>query len=590
MAKNAFRCLSASLIATLGIPAQQPESPLQLFPTAQAVLGHDAKFRFTGAAPHSTTILIPSLQRNATPIDAAGEDLMLGVGVDLPMFWQSSTGTTGEFSLSLPELPFLNGVNLYAQAVTFAGAADRIEQISAPTFATMRSPEFTAAGSVAVAAPASPPTAPARRFRAPPVGPRRVDARAPFVGALSVSSGRSQEMITINGRNFGNDPDRLCVIGMNGAFSFDVIAARGNQIDAVLLGVPPGAAPSPIMVAVGNKGEVYQPSQLPGALIGKVRTFGADRAVAGVSSQIFTPIPEVTSAPRPMALAPCLPCNETTSITFGGGFGPGVIQVLPPEVCIGTKLQIWMHAAWVNAAGVPQACDLTVYEYLICDADPAVWMPAFVAHFNAAMNSLGYTLQGQADTFSSPAKFLFQVSGFSFTFFGISLQAKFDIDNLIPYLAGDCDTFAAPVEPASPLGSFASWMGGGRDFDEADTGLDFGHTSTGWGTLPVDAGTLQITLRADSTGDSTDDTIRLSFDGSSSFAWSRSIKDLSTSSTWNAGQTETFCLNLAELPTGSSSTVDLLSALATGSLDVYVEGDTAVDCLTVNIYRKPTSL
>src|SRR5262249_37219772 len=80
----------------------------------------------------------------------------------------------------------------------------------------------------------------------PPAGPR-IDDFAPKRGGMG-------DIITITGGGFGQNPDNICAVIMDGQRSIplQVLAATDTQIRAMLGPVAPEAKPGPIMIALGQ--------------------------------------------------------------------------------------------------------------------------------------------------------------------------------------------------------------------------------------------------------------------------------------------------------------------------------------------------
>jgi len=192
-------------------------------------------------------------------------------------------------------------------------------------------------------------------------------------------------------------------------------------------------------------------------------------------------------------------------------------------------------------------------------------------------------------------------------------------------IAGDCDGFGVGVFPptwqrpvfaaalAANAGTYCD-SGFPRPFGkENDTDCFFGHTFAGLSDFccPAD---LRIHLKAGS-GDSTTDQLRLGFVApfgtlgppgpfNRDFAWNISLGALdgmplcsattlvnccthapgfpnAAGGGWNSGEDMECVLDLCNLPPDADGTTNLNSAIRTqGALDVFVEDDTGVDCLS----------
>ncbi|MCH9021810.1 MAG: hypothetical protein IID32_03495, partial [Planctomycetes bacterium] len=181
---------------------------------------------------------------------------------------------------------------------------------------------------------------------------------------------------------------------------------------------------------------------------------------------------------------------------------------------------------------------------------------------------------------------------------------------IIPYPAGLNDSFALPVETASPDYPLLTYIttcsapGVPMQFDQipgmggvpANSWL--GHTFV---NLPVGivGATLEFRARATSgagAGGTYNDHIAIvdSISGCAPvFAWQNRFANLpEAGGTWNAGQTNTFCLDLTKLPTNAGFT-SVLSQLNSGRLSVRVDDDTGIDYMILTIavcpckYRYP---
>ena len=176
------------------------------------------------------------------------------------------------------------------------------------------------------------------------------------------------------------------------------------------------------------------------------------------------------------------------------------------------------------------------------------------------------------------------------------------------FTAGNMDNFDTSdgAEPASPSDDLLLLMdpyGGGdravfphRQFDNVNTNRVFGHTFT---DLPpcIVAATLEIRMRAGG-GGVTNDSLSLERTGinnnTPSTFWAVGLTALITwetgqTTTWSTGTTQTFILDLANLPSVGQGPANIISFMnADQALNVYVQDDTAVDyiTLTVTVPRK----
>lgn len=160
-------------------------------------------------------------------------------------------------------------------------------------------------------------------------------------------------------------------------------------------------------------------------------------------------------------------------------------------------------------------------------------------------------------------------------------QCPQSVQKQICYEAGRVDAYAAPFDPTTPRPFFASMLAGYsivKQFDDPTVNAVCGTT---FQNLPcgIVSARLEIQLRAEADIPS-NDSIYLQWLGGT-FAWGSNISALpGAGGTWNAGQTQTFNLNLGSLPGG------LLTQMNTsGALDVLVSDDTTIEYarLTVTV-------
>ncbi len=149
----------------------------------------------------------------------------------------------------------------------------------------------------------------------------------------------------------------------------------------------------------------------------------------------------------------------------------------------------------------------------------------------------------------------------------------------ICYEAGRVDNFAAPVDPTTPRPFFASLLSTyaiSKPFDDARVNAVCGTT---FQNLPcgIVSANLEIRLRAENDIPQ-NDSIYLQWMGSN-FAWGSNISALpGAGGTWNAGQTQTFTLNLGSLSGGLINQMNNSNAL-----DVLVSDDTTVEYARLSI-------
>lgn len=154
-----------------------------------------------------------------------------------------------------------------------------------------------------------------------------------------------------------------------------------------------------------------------------------------------------------------------------------------------------------------------------------------------------------------------------------------------PSVAGGvCDNFSLPTEPATPLGQYATFLGGNRRaFDQLGINLRFGHT---FSNLPNDIVDATLTVRvkaAGSTSSVANDTLNFNYSAVSGWSWAGLLSGLSSSGVWQASSDETITLDLGSLPGGPTSIINEMNA--SGRLDVQVGDDTAVDCVVLDLQR-----
>ena len=153
-------------------------------------------------------------------------------------------------------------------------------------------------------------------------------------------------------------------------------------------------------------------------------------------------------------------------------------------------------------------------------------------------------------------------------------------------------------EPTSPSNYLVNnpgycYYGGMTEFDELPTNTCFIHTINNccWpASVKVTAAAMEIRLKAGPYIPHTDSII---FKQNGTVLWSIKLNNLinwktsGSDNLWNSGQAETFNLDLAALPTASTATVDILSDLSNGFLDVIVADDTGVDYIDLKVTTCP---
>lgn len=161
--------------------------------------------------------------------------------------------------------------------------------------------------------------------------------------------------------------------------------------------------------------------------------------------------------------------------------------------------------------------------------------------------------------------------------------------------AGQQDDFDGSdgPEPASPSAELLAFLQSCSDnpqteFDRPTVGRCFGHTfdkDSGDSCLSHDClivgATITIHLKATGNG-SGDDMIGFMQNGV--YVWATEISNLpEAGTTWNNGQSATFTLDLANLPADQYGLTNILATLQDGDLDVYVQDDTMVDYITLDV-------
>lgn len=124
----------------------------------------------------------------------------------------------------------------------------------------------------------------------------------------------------------------------------------------------------------------------------------------------------------------------------------------------------------------------------------------------------------------------------------------------------------------------------------------FGHTFTG---LPfgIVSATLEIRARASNgagAGGAFNDTISIVDNVNATtcvgtWLWNNRFGNLpEAGGAWTPGETKTFCLDLDALPVGNTAaTTSVLSSLASGELSIFVQDDTGIDYVLLNIMVCP---
>ena len=152
---------------------------------------------------------------------------------------------------------------------------------------------------------------------------------------------------------------------------------------------------------------------------------------------------------------------------------------------------------------------------------------------------------------------------------------------VITYQVEIADNFAAPDSaPASPSAEITSFFTGLKGFDDFAPNRTFVHTFT---SLPpnIIGGSLEIGLKAHA-GNSPNDSLNLEF-LNPNFRWGRAISSLTPTGFWSPPTSKVITLDLANLPISGFGITSVIADMADGDLDVYVQDDTAVDYLKLNV-------
>jgi hypothetical protein len=157
------------------------------------------------------------------------------------------------------------------------------------------------------------------------------------------------------------------------------------------------------------------------------------------------------------------------------------------------------------------------------------------------------------------------------------------------FTAGVIDGFAAGNEPTSPSAELQAFLPiPQRSFDQTDPNRGLIHTFTGLPTGIVGA-RLTVRLRADAVPGTDNDSLHLELLPGATFAWGLHVRTLTGVNPWVSPADRTVTLDLANLPASAQGVTDVLSALADGDLDVYLQDDTAADYLQLEVSHCPPS-
>ncbi|HEX4956248.1 MAG TPA: LamG domain-containing protein [Thermoanaerobaculia bacterium] len=158
----------------------------------------------------------------------------------------------------------------------------------------------------------------------------------------------------------------------------------------------------------------------------------------------------------------------------------------------------------------------------------------------------------------------------------------------VTFTAGTQDGFALPTEPAMPSAEMTAFLAGInrplRNFDDASPNRHFAHTFKG---LPTGICDAKLTLSLCAGPDNpTNDALHLDLGTGTNFAWGQFLSTI-TGQPWNNGDCATVMLDLEMLVAGFQGNTNILSALADGDLDIYIQDDTRVDYARLEIQRCP---
>jgi hypothetical protein len=156
---------------------------------------------------------------------------------------------------------------------------------------------------------------------------------------------------------------------------------------------------------------------------------------------------------------------------------------------------------------------------------------------------------------------------------------------------GRVDNFATGdgPEPSSPSAALSAITGGVyKGFDDDTDNRYFLHTFHCWQeSSTVIGATLTFRAKASAFLGASNDAIHLRQNGST-LVWAEFLSQLpGAGGTWNANQTATFTLDLANLPPSTISTytniTNVLASLQDGDLDVAIQDDTEIDYMNLEV-------
>ncbi|MBI5646632.1 MAG: T9SS type A sorting domain-containing protein [Ignavibacteriae bacterium] len=155
---------------------------------------------------------------------------------------------------------------------------------------------------------------------------------------------------------------------------------------------------------------------------------------------------------------------------------------------------------------------------------------------------------------------------------------------------GTTDNFVGPE--ASVIGpALTAWNStnynlptiGFDRWNQEPMGWFFGQTFTGYAQQGcfVMGARLRIRLKAIGTGAANDG---IGIVAGPNLAWYLPITGVSSNGFWAPNQTETIVLDLGNLPMGTNGATSVLAAIASGTFNIFVQNNTAVDFVELQIY------
>jgi len=136
----------------------------------------------------------------------------------------------------------------------------------------------------------------------------------PVITGVEPATGKQGDMIMIRGANFGNNPDNLCVVMMEGGPAVDAeggiapggtryiplqaVEAAGDHVLARLGPVPPNARPGRIMVGLGQGARArFRPAFFDIFVGDEAWTWRMNGQGKGMSTTPFNPVPDPPPPP-----------------------------------------------------------------------------------------------------------------------------------------------------------------------------------------------------------------------------------------------------------------------------------------------------